>query len=210
MVMCVLGGKRIGLLALAAGFVLFWGFRFLDRRFGSKGRVPLLIAMLTVINAVSVNLISIADTLHRNLEIRVNIEEVMLGRHEIGRELTRSIEAKPMSSWLLGSGAGAADAISGKKLRHATGDLPHNDWLKVFYDYGLVGSVILTLALAFLFSGSAAAAAIGVVSAIIMMTDNVLIYVFYQVPLALMMAHCSPVGWGRADARRPERRLSQR
>ncbi|MGL4395311.1 MAG: hypothetical protein ACRCS9_02115 [Hyphomicrobium sp.] len=196
-VMTVLGGKRIGLLALVAGLLVLAIYRR-SRLFGTeRRRFITLLAALAVINVTGLNIIAFAESAYEALDIRVHIEEVMLGRHQIGVELTRLIAEKPMGEWLLGSGPGAADIVAGTKVKGATGELPHNDWLKIFYDYGLAGSVAVTVFLARMFSASPAGAAMAIATAIMMITDNVLIYVFYQIPLILMASAAAAISNGK-------------
>lgn len=196
-VMTVLGGKRIGLLALVAGLLVLAICRRSRFFCTERRRFMALLAALAVINVTGLNIIAFAESAYEALEIRVHIEEVMLGRHQIGVELTRLIAEKPMGEWLLGSGPGAADIVAGTKVKGANGELPHNDWLKIFYDYGLVGSVAVTVFLARMFSASPASAAMVIATAIIMITDNVLIYLFYQIPLMLMASAAAATNSGK-------------
>lgn len=192
----VVGGKRIGLAALAAGLVVLFLLRRSSLWRGYQSRFWLLLIAFTTINVVSVNLTAIAETSHRQFGLRIPIEEVMLGRHNLGREINHSLERKSTVELATGSGPGAAESLAGERLKNGAAYLPHNDWLKIFYDFGLLGSVLTVIGMALVFSFSPIAAAIGVASAITMMTDNVIIYLFYQFPIAMMLAYlrCTPDG----------------
>jgi hypothetical protein len=102
--------------------------------------------------------------------------------------MNRAMNARPFAESIFGSGPGSADRfasiVSGGVLTQ-----PHNDWMKILYDYGIVGSLVMTTFLALMFSTSAIAAVIALTSAIMMCTDNVLIYLFYQFPAVLMVAY---------------------
>lgn len=187
-IMTVLGGKRIGLAALLVGLFLLFLLKKLPIFQKRSNRIIALFCALGIINIMAVNFISIAEYMHQRLKIGPHIEEVMLGRHHMGSAITKAASKRPTLEWLFGSGSGSADALSADV---ADGDLPHNDWLKIFYDYGLIGSFVATLFMALIFSSSATGVAIAVVVAITMVTDNVLIYIFYQIPIVLMVAYCA-------------------
>ena len=87
---------------------------------------------------------------------------------------------------IVGDGAGAATATT-TIVTQGTLVNPHNDWLKIRVDYGVVGSALITLMLALVFSSSVIGSVLAVMNGVIMMTDNVTIYMFYQFPLALML-----------------------
>ena len=56
-----------------------------------------------------------------------------------------------------------------------------------------VGSILVIIGMTLVFSTSAVSVALGITSAIVMMTDNVIIYVFFQLPIAVMLAY---LRWG--------------
>jgi hypothetical protein len=186
--MSLLGGKRVGVVAILVGLVaaaLFRNIRAFEQR---RNRFVALLGALGVINVVASNLTSISEYVHQSLDIGVSIEEVMLGRFEIGSEMNHAMNTRPFVESLFGSGAGSADALA-SIISDGVLSEPHNDWLKILYDYGIVGSLIITFFMALVFSTSATAAVIAIASAIVMSTDNVLIYLFYQFPVVLMVAY---------------------
>ncbi|MDX2307187.1 MAG: hypothetical protein NW216_03005 [Hyphomicrobium sp.] len=189
----VIGGKRIGLLALVAGLLVLYTLRRVRRLDRARSRIVLLLVALSAINAASVNMLQIAETFHRTLGLKVPIEEIMLGRHNLAREINRSLEVKPLLVQVFGSGPGAAESLAGDRLKNGAAYLPHNDWLKIRYDYGVAGSILVIIGMTLVFSTSAVAVALGITSAIVMMTDNVIIYVFFQLPIAVMLAY---LRWG--------------
>jgi hypothetical protein len=200
--MSLLGGKRVGVLAILAGL----GAAALFRKIGvfeqRRNRFVALLAALLITDLVASNLTSISEDAHESLNIGVSIEEVMLGRFEIGSEMNRAMSTRPLAESLFGSGAGSADALASIVSDGVLSE-PHNDWMKILYDYGIVGSLIIIFFMALVFSISATAAVIAITSAIMMSTDNVLIYLFYQFPVVLMVAYSSlqemrardPGGW---------------
>jgi hypothetical protein len=187
-IMSFLGGKRIGLLAILVGLVSLYLFRrvaFLQNR-GS--RFLILLAALAAINIAAVNLVTIAGYAYSEARQDADIEEIMLGRYAIGTEMSRAMENRSWLQSTIGSGPGSAlvltGLVSGGFMKET-----HNDWLKIIFDYGILGSSLITIFMALIFSSSRTGPAIALASAVIMMTDNVTIYLFYQFPIALMVAY---------------------
>nr|MCU0362528.1 hypothetical protein [Bacteroidales bacterium] len=181
----LLGGKRIAIAAFAGAVLAFWLFRAKPFS-GMPQRFLGLLVVLGIINVLSVNLTALSELVYDKLDIEAHIEEVMLGRHNIGVALSHMLSKEEGLSYLLGSGPGASDATA---MKVAELNLPHNDWLKIRVDYGLLGSIGATLLMAFFFSSSSYATALGVMTAIIMMTDNVLVYLLYQIPVIMTVSY---------------------
>ena len=184
LVMTILGGKRVGLLALIIGLIFVFLFKKTALFKKKLNRIIALLATLAIISIVGLRLVPIAESLHQHLQIEPSIEEVMLGRYHWNLTLTNAIDKKPLIEWLFGSGANSADELTGD-------DLPHNDWLMLFFDYGLVGLIAFIVFMALIFSSSTTGAAIAVVVAITMITDNVMIYLFYQLPVVFMISYAA-------------------
>jgi len=189
--MSVLGGKRVGMAAILFGVVASIAFRNIAAFKQRRNRIAALLGVLGIMNLVAVNLNSISEAAHQMLDMSVSIEEVMLGRFLIGSEMSHQMDTRPLSESLFGSGPGRADSLA-SRVTDGILTQPHNDWMKILYDYGIAGSLIFTTFMAVVFSTSATAAALAVASATLMCTDNVLIYLFYQFPLALMVAYVTP------------------
>lgn len=182
----VMGGKRIGILALLLAITFYW---IMSRQLPEQtrsGRFAVLLATLAAINITALNLPQLSGAIYNFMQLDVHIEEVMLGRHDMGVELVRELGSRSFGTWLFGAGPGFADALA---MRIEGQELPHNDWLKILFDYGVLGSVVFTIFVAFVFSTTPLASALAVLSAIIMMTDNILVYPFYQIPAAMMLAY---------------------
>lgn len=188
LVMSLLGGKRIGVVAILVGIAFIFLFRRAQALKGRRNRFIFLLATLGVINVAALNLIEITGYTYESLRMRVSIEEIMLGRYAIGSEMTRMIDSRSPIEALIGFGPGGADALA---TRVSAGTLkePHNDWLKILYDYGILGSIAITTFIALVFSTSAIGAVIGIASAIMMTTDNVVMYLYYQFPIVLMVGY---------------------
>lgn len=188
LVMSLLGGKRIGIIAILIGVVALSLFRRAAALKEKRNRFIVLLVGLAVINIAASNLLPISEYLHQKLHISVHIEEIMLGRHAIAVEIAQDIDSRPLVESLVGYGPGSANALA-TLISGGTLTQPHNDWLKILYDYGILGSTVITVFTALVFSSSTTGAVIALTNAIIMTTDNVIIYLFYQFPIVLMVAY---------------------
>jgi hypothetical protein len=188
LVMSLLGGKRIGVIAILVGLASIFLFRKAAALKKRRNRFICLLATLGVINIAASNMIYISQYSYESLRTSVSIEEIMLGRYAIGSEMTRVIDSRSAVESLIGFGPGGGDTLA---TRVSAGTLkePHNDWLKILYDYGILGSVAITTFIALVFSTSATGAAIAIASAILMTTDNVVMYLYYQFPIVLMVGY---------------------
>lgn len=132
--------------------------------------------------------------------VTVNAE----GRTEVWRELWSEVP----NAWLLGHGPGAASALS-VQISPAF-DQPHNDYLRLIYDFGVIGSALfawLTLRIARLLKRAMrigppsiaplAARIAGLTILIVMITDNPLDYPFVMIPLGALIG----LGLGSAASR---------
>jgi hypothetical protein len=181
------GGKRISLVAVLVGLVAVSLFQRVSALNDNRNRFLVLFAVLAAINIMGSNLLSIVEYGYWSIRPDAHIEEIMLGRHEIASSMTQVIENRSWVELLFGSGAGSANALAGF-ITNGRVTHPHNDWLKMLFDYGILGSGLITIFMALIFSSSKTGAAIGLANAVVMLTDNVAAYLFYQVPIVLMLA----------------------
>jgi hypothetical protein len=188
LVMSVLGGKRVGVIAILVGLGALFLFNRVTALHEKRHRFIVLLAALAAVNIAASNMIAISEYAYRSLGISVHIEEVMLGRHAIGTEMARVMDGRSFVESLVGFGPGSADALA-NIVSDGVLTQPHNDWLKILYDYGILGSIAVTVFIAIVFSTSTTGAVIAITSAIIMTTDNVVIYLYYQFPIILMVAY---------------------
>jgi hypothetical protein len=188
LVMSLLGGKRIGVIAILVGLASIFLFRKATALKKRRNRFIFLLATLGVINIAASNMIYISQYSYESFRMSVPIEEIMLGRYAIGSEMTRVIDSRSPVESLIGFGPGGADALA-TLVSAGTLKEPHNDWLKILYDYGILGSIAITAFIALVFSTSATGAVIAIANAILMTTDNVLIYLYYQFPIVLMVGY---------------------
>jgi hypothetical protein len=188
LVMSLLGGKRVGVIAILVGLVSIFLFRKAAALKKRRNRFIFLLATLGVINIAASNMIYVSEYSYESLRMSVPIEEIMLGRYAIGSEMTRAIESRSPVESLIGFGPGGADGLA-TLVSAGTLKEPHNDWLKILYDYGILGSIAITAFIALVFSTSATGSVIAIASAILMTTDNVVMYFYYQFPIVLMVGY---------------------
>ena len=199
LILTVLGGKRVAILALIIGLASIFFFRRIGAFERRRDRFFALLGGLATINIVALNLDDIIRYVHGALDIRVHIETIMLGRYKIASEMVRVIENRSLFESLFGFGPGSANALAWV-VSAGSLDLPHNDWLKLLYNHGILGSMMFTLFMALVFSSSMPASVIALASAVIMSTDNVIVYLYYQFPMVMMVACCSSQGSPRQEA----------
>jgi len=188
LIMSVVGGKRVAVLAILVGIsaaLLLRNIRALNQRHTC---FLALLAALAIINIVATHLTSISENVYQSLDTSVSIDEVMLGRYAIAAEMDRMTNTRPFVESLFGSGPGSGDGLA-SVVSSGVLTQPHNDWMRILYDYGIAGSLVMTTFMALLFSTSGTGAVIAIVTAVMMCTDNVLIYLYYFFPAVLMVAY---------------------
>jgi O-antigen ligase len=122
-----------------------------------------------------------------------------MGRTQIWETVIQSFWSSP----IIGNGAGSAEEILKQKL--ITESQPHNDYLRILHDYGMVGfSFWITVLIGLLLvswrswrkaddlnnssARSHMAAFLAIVSiAFASMTDNVIVYIFVMAPAAILI-----------------------
>jgi len=191
LVMCFVGGKRISLLAMLVGLAAVSVLRRAPALNEGRNRFLVLFAALAGINIVGANLPSIVEHGYWAIRPEAHIEEIMLGRQEIGSTMIEVIESRSWVEWLIGAGPGSANSLAGI-ITNGSVTHPHNDWLKLLFDHGILGSALITAFIALIFSSSKTGTAIALANAVIMLTDNVAAYLFYQIPIVLMLAFSAP------------------
>lgn len=180
----VFGGKRISLGAFSLGAVFLAFSLFTLRKNEGAARIVFGIVLVTI-GGVAANFVRIVEFAFDNVPQLSGyyIEEFMAGRYVLSDSLLRIFEDKNWIEVAFGSGPGASDAIVVDMNIGIS--LTHNDWLKILVDYGYVGLAAFLFIYYRIFGANIWTMALGVMNAIIMMTDNVLIYIFYQFPIIM-------------------------
>src|SRR5262249_3529064 len=187
LLMSLVGGKRIGIIAIIVGLAAVFLVQRSSVLNGNRNRFLFLLAALATANIVGSHLPSIVEYGYWSVRPDTHIEAIMLGRYEVGTTMVRVMADRSWGEALIGGGPGSASALAGL-VTNGTLWHPHNDWLRLSYDYGILGSGLITIFMALVFSSSKTGAAIALANASIMMTDNVASYLFYQIPIVLMLA----------------------
>jgi O-antigen ligase len=201
--------------ALAIAVILI-PLAWLDRRTVSR-RVGVLLTMSLVLG-----LFAFASTVVKPLEERFSeLDRVKIGGVTIsvsgrGKFWTATWRSWEGSPWV-GRGAGSSEYLP---LQYLPPDSfyahPHNDYLRILHDYGIVGAVlwliggsVLLRATRRAWRGAAIhggsqrgvhlAAVLGMTAlAFAMITDNVVVYIFFMAPLAMLVGFS--LGRGSDDA----------
>lgn len=173
--------KRIAILAfmvvLAIEFVIWVTADRLSRRF-----VATSIALSACI--ASVFMIEIVEYLAFYLNIDgINAAALSLGRTNFAAPLWEQIHAGSIDNLLFGFGPGGADRALWVVRSGAN---PHNDWLKVLFEYGYIGLILFHVVMYMMFPRGRVGTALYIYTAIIFTTDNTLIYMQYFAFVALI------------------------
>jgi O-antigen ligase len=201
--------------ALAIAVILI-PLAWLDRRSISR-RVGVLLTICVVLA-----LFAFAATIIRPLQERFNeLDRARIGGVTIsvsgrGAFWTATLRSWQESPWV-GHGAGSSEYLpllylpSGSRYTH-----PHNDYFRILHDYGIVGGALLLIGGFALIRGTKRVwraavsqdsslaqphltAFLGTTAlAFAMITDNVVIYVFFMAPLAILVGFS--LGHASADA----------
>ena len=169
--------KRIAFLGVALAI----GFDMVSARVAPRnGRHLALAAVLALsVTAVfSTQLFEFADDALDLEESSAN--SISMGRYDIAVVLWDELYNGSLEKWIIGSGPGSSDAL-------VTLWNPHNDWLKILFDYGLAGFAAIHAVLFLNLARHRLGLMIYLYSATLMMTDNVFIYMFYHPFVAIMM-----------------------
>ena len=148
--MSFLGGKRVGLLAILGGVAAFYLFRKIATLKEKGSSFIVLLVLLAMINVSALNSIAISEYVYESLHTGTHIEEIMLGRYAMGLAINHVMDSQSTVELLVGFGAGSASDLADRILQGVV-SLPHNDWLKIMFDYGILGSIVITISIALVF-----------------------------------------------------------
>ena len=185
-------------LALMAGFLLLLAFKRISfagvivaltfdaitrnrTRLRSAKRMAALAAIGLSITAIYSVLVfqSAADALQLK---NSSADAISLGRYDIALLLWSRWHDASVLNWLIGFGAGAADSIS-----EVFQSNPHNDWLKILFDYGVIGFLVIHAVFFLIFARHRVGLMIYLYNTVLMMPDNVFIYMYHYPFIALIM-----------------------
>jgi len=121
------------------------------------------------------------------------------GRMEMYRIVLSAIAQGEWRQWVFGHGSGASKVLFGYGIEH-----PHNDFVRIVYEYGIIGGTLVVASLALFMSGIRGGATISVLHVLIMGFNNNFVYVDTVLTLWLVRSALMP---GAAPERRAARRI---
>ena len=186
--------KRIALLGVAAAVAL----DFLTRPLSQTAARRVFFAAVIAACVVALTTLTVFNELANMLGVD-NGNAVSLGRSSIATELWSKFSAVGAVHWVFGSGPAAADSWVIQMLTSVTN--PLNDWLKILIDYGAFGLVLWHGILARLYPRSRLGNQLYLYGAILMITDNTIIYLFYFA-VVFLISHIGPKAQTTKAARR--------
>ena len=183
--------KRVAMVGLAYSAAVYVLLRLLGTG-GPLQRMSFLqhfalALMVAPLIATAIFLPEIVQYALDTLDARVSYASTVLqGRLPIITYLREGMLASDTVTLLFGHGMGQADAGL-----YAITSLsnPHNDFLKIFFDYGVVGGLMVLGAFWFAFARNAVGATVMIFGFTLMISDNVFIYFFYQFVAFMALRH---------------------
>lgn len=178
----VLAFKRIAFLGVGLALCVEFGAYLMFRR--SLGwLIPIVVVVaLSIVALFSLQIFQFIAAFVGGESVSAN--SISLGRAHIATELWRQIQTAGIWDRLTGFGPGAADQAlidAGLNLN------PHNDWLKILFDYGVIGFVGMHAMLRLIHPNTPLGNKLYIYLAALMVTGNPLIYTYYFVSLFLVV-----------------------
>lgn len=198
----VVGLIGLSLSRLALGLAVLLMFVARPRRRPSRRTLMRTVASVALAGVAMVFLINQVPALHERFfsgDQSIGVGSVRIDAAGRTNFWEKTVDSWQESPWT-GHGAGSASALI---ETHFPGlGHPHNEYLRLLHDYGLVGAVLFVWGLLSLLVGAwkrwhaddgtsggiHQAAALGLlVMLLAMLTDNVIVYVFFMAPLATLV-----------------------
>lgn len=179
-------GKRIIIAAFFAALLLSWGIRI-----AGKVGVNRLLGVIGVWIAVSIFAIHIdhvAEAIVRVFELPIRPDRLIMGRN-ISSEFLREgwLDSDPVR-FLLGHGPGVSDLriVRIASWGNGVSALPHNDYLKLLFDVGLIG-YLAYFTMFFVFWGRTHWAHLAILYTIVAHSmDNTLVFPVHLISLGVI------------------------
>ena len=190
--------KRIALLAAIIVIFMHLAVRLFGRRSIPRAIAVLTVIVCSIVSLYTMELFQFAVSVISDTD--VSQSSLSLGRSELAQGLWDQIHHGTTMNTLFGFGPGAADTV----LLHVDGGPnPHNDWLKIYFDYGIAGFVTLHVILFLMHNRIGFAPMLYIYTAMVMMTDNVLLYMFHFIFVYLVLSTPATLHAGHQTYRRP-------
>lgn len=173
-VILFLAYKRIAMLAVVAIIMFEMASYLVFRRSFGRFLTTLAVLVLSVVSLFLPEIFEFLSAIMRDED--ASASAISLGRTGLAEALRFEIHEAGLSHMFFGFGPGSADDVV-----FALGEIknPHNDWLKILFDYGLVGFIVLHGVLYLIHPRTPLGNKLYLNLAILMVTDNPLIYIHY-------------------------------
>jgi hypothetical protein len=209
-VICFLMFKRVAIIAmiLAVGFdlVLIGQAR---NAFKQMLKPIAGVALLAFTMLVSLNSVVFYETasifLLDSFDLRISPNALSSGRYYTVAVFThRVLDDVSWVQIVFGHGPGASSYYLSNMTALGEGQfsLLHNDWLRIFTDYGLIGISVVSVAFYKAVMSKRFIAMVGVYTMVIFMSDNVATYLIFWLAVALLFAGTLDRVHGRIEGKR--------
>lgn len=170
--------KRIALAAALAALLVYAAIRIFRLVRWERTIVMAIMVACTIVALFTMDIFVYLAGHVRDL----NATAISLGRFGMARAIWEAVDPGSLPKLLFGHGIGQAHAV----VTLAAGTDPHNDWLKIFFEYGVFGLLAFYVILAKVFFRNPIFTCIAIYVAILMVTDNTLIYMDFYASLFLL------------------------
>ncbi len=182
--------KRIAFFALLASlgaYLYLFGFKPREYLNTQRYRKSLFTAVIYVIilYLIAMNIAYLARIILNYFHYYdVSADYFLQGRIAIQSELNRIVSNTEIFSTLFGHGIGSADNTL--QVIYLIFDNPHNDFLKLQFEYGIIGLLLYILAIWTIIIRNCFSVLVFIFSMTLLPTDNTIIYITYQI-LTMML-----------------------
>jgi hypothetical protein len=184
-IIVVLISKRLLFLALGSSFVTYLLF-FRDERLSPKSTKVKIILFCYVLffYLFAVHLQGIAQYFISIFQMNIDITGLLQGRDYVINFLLKQLQNDNLLIKLFGHGAGSADAFVGSTGFFSTN--PHNDFLKLQFDYGYIGLIFFIIILYLFYVKNKIGIFIFLFVIPLFTSENTLIYLGFIIPSAMI------------------------
>lgn len=188
LVLILLSGKRVVLLAAIPALLLHATILV---RGGSLHRIFSCIFIAVALSASAVFLFELVDWCIKIFDLQFSAHFFLMGRSQVILILREQIfDNSSILQFFFGHGPGMADYFLGSNFLVSWSNgftaNPHNDFLKLFYDYGLLGKAAFLVGASFMFCRTSHGALVWTYTLFVFLVDNPLIFFVYLFNLALV------------------------
>lgn len=181
--------KRSSYIGVLLFGVLPVAYQFVQTRYrapSAPARIryaPFILAYVCIA-LVGTHMFLILTTLSRGALVRYSVNQLTMGRFEYLGDLQLWQAATPFTQKLFGGGPGATAAgLAALGIK----DLLHNDFAKILFEYGYIGSIAVQVGIVLLIVRGRISRYLLLYQSIIFLTDNTFIYFYNWLSLYLLI-----------------------